>query len=285
MNIIKDLILDEERALYNIKDTNIINCKFDGIKDGESAIKECNNIIIDNCYFNLRYPMWHVDYIKLLNSTLTTNSRAALWYSHNIYISDTTMHGIKALRECNNIEMTSVDIDSSEFGWKSNNIIISDATINGEYAFFEAKNIKMKNITFSGKYSFQYCKNLTIDSANINTKDAFWHAENVVVTNSYIKGEYLGWYSKNITFINCTIEGTQPLCYVEGLKIINCKMIKCDLAFERSTVEADIIGMIDSIKNPLEGYINVENVKEVILDLEEEVLNCKLNIEKKENVS
>lgn len=39
MNNINNLILDEERALYHITDSNIVNCRFDGPKDGESAIK------------------------------------------------------------------------------------------------------------------------------------------------------------------------------------------------------------------------------------------------------
>ena len=38
MNNINNLILDEERALYHITDSNIVNCRFDGPKDGESAI-------------------------------------------------------------------------------------------------------------------------------------------------------------------------------------------------------------------------------------------------------
>lgn len=48
MNIIKDLILDEERALYGVEDTLIVNCRFDGEKDGESAIKELKNYKLSN---------------------------------------------------------------------------------------------------------------------------------------------------------------------------------------------------------------------------------------------
>ena len=44
MKEIKDLILDEERALYNLKEAKIKNIKFDGPQDGESALKECDDI-------------------------------------------------------------------------------------------------------------------------------------------------------------------------------------------------------------------------------------------------
>ena len=69
--------------------------------------------------------------------------------------------------------------------------------------------------------------------------------------NSVVKGEYLAWYSENVTFENCAIIGTQPLCYCKGLKLIGCRMIDTDLAFERSEVEATITTPVASIKNPL----------------------------------
>lgn len=37
MNIIENRKYDEERALYNIKDTEVKNCVFAGLKDGESV--------------------------------------------------------------------------------------------------------------------------------------------------------------------------------------------------------------------------------------------------------
>ena len=130
-----------------------------------------------------------------------------------------------------------------------------------------AKGLKFNNVDFKGKYSFQYIENSVFDNCNLDTKDAFWHAENVVVRNCRVKGEYLAWYAKNITFENCTIIGTQPLCYCEGLKLINCEMHECDLAFERSEVDATITTPVISIKNPLSGKITVPAVGEIIRDI------------------
>ena len=88
--------------------------------------------------------------------------------------------------------------------------------------------------------------------------------------NSVVKGEYLAWYCENVTFENCKIIGTQPLCYCKGLKLINCEMEGCDLAFERSEVEATITTPVISIKNPLCGSrITVPAVGEIIRDIEE----------------
>ena len=146
MKEIKDLILDEERALYDLKNTKIVNIKFDGIQDGESALKECGNLNINNCYFNLRYPLWHVDSFVLENCEMTNNARAAMWYCKDIDIIDCKLNGIKALRECSDIIIKNTDIESFEFGWKCNNLGLVNTNITGEYLFLDSNNIKFNNV-------------------------------------------------------------------------------------------------------------------------------------------
>ena len=111
---------------------------------------------------------------------------------------------------------------------------------------------------------------MVIEDSDLDTKDAFWHAKNVTVKNSVLKGEYLAWYSENLTLIGCRIEGTQPFCYCRNLTLIDCEMISCDLAFERSTVQAQVKGHIDSVKNPISGRISADSIGDVILDLPSE---------------
>ncbi len=81
-----------------------------------------------------------------------------------------------------------------------------------------------------------------------------------------MKGKYSFQY--NVTFENCTIIGTQLLCYCRGLRLIDCKMIGTDLSFEKSEVDARIIGSIDSIKNPTSGTISADEIKDIIMDSE-----------------
>jgi len=271
-----------ERALYGTKDLIVDHCIFDGKEDGESALKECKNIKVIDSYFNLRYPFWHDDTLVISNTTLTPNSRAALWYSNNIKITNSKLHGIKALRECKDIVIKDSSIDSPEFGWRSKNIELINTNItNGDYLFFEASNLKLKNIDMKGKYSFQYIKNMEINKSIIDTKDAFWHSKNITVKDTILKGQYLGWYSNSLTLINCKIIGTQPLCYCKNLKLINCEMIDADLSFEYSDVEATLKGSIDSIKNPKSGYIKVDKVKEIILEDSKYKSKCKIIQRKK----
>ena len=253
MNRIENKTLDQERALYGLRDTLVVNCKFDGPADGESAFKECTDVEADGCFFNLWYPFWHDEGLTIRSSEMTELCRAALWYSHHITIADTKLHGIKALRECSQVKMTGCDIVSPEFGWSVHDMEMEDCDAQAEYFMMRSTGLHFTNVRMQGKYSFQYIEDSVFENCTFDTKDAFWHAKNVVVRNSTVKGEYLAWYCENVTFENCTIIGTQPLCYCQGLKLINCKMVDCDLAFERSHVQASLTAPILSIKNPLTG--------------------------------
>ena len=266
MKIYRSERFGEERALYGVDGVELVDCSFDGIEDGESALKEGKNIKCDGVFFNLRYPFWHDSKVLIENSEMTELCRAALWYSDNVDIRNSKLHGIKALRECSDIKISNSDVKSVEFGWFSHNIDIVNSKFLGEYFMLQAKNLKMSNSSLLGKYSFQYIENSVFENCNFDTKDAFWHAKNIVVRNSIVKGEYRAWYSENITFENCTIIGTQPLCYCKGLKLINCTMIECDLSFEKSEVEAYIIGDIVSVKNVYSGYVKADSIGEIIVD-------------------
>ncbi len=266
MRTVQNEILDEERALYGIDGLEVIGCRFDGPADGESAIKECKNVLAKDSYFNLRYPFWHVDHLKIVDCEQTDLCRAALWYSTDILIKNSKIHGIKALRECADVVMEGCDIVSPEFGWSVNGISMKDSQAKSEYFMLRSERLSFDTVSLKGKYSFQYIKDSEFTNCNFDTKDAFWHAKNVVIKDSVVRGEYLAWYCENVTFENCTIVGTQPLCYCKGLKMINCRMIDTDLAFEKSEVDADITTIVDSIKNPKSGKILVAGAGEIIMD-------------------
>ena len=266
MKVIENQTFDMERALYGSNGILVRNCSFDGPADGESAFKEGRDIETEHCFFNLRYPFWHDHSLKITDSEMTEKCRAALWYSDNVEITDSKLHGIKALRECSTVMIRNCDIISPEFGWSVRGIHMENTTAVSEYFMMRSENLTFREVTFKGKYSFQYIKNATFENCVFDTKDAFWHGENITVKDSVVKGEYLAWYSDGLTLVNCKIIGTQPLCYCKNLKLINCEMVYTDLAFEKSEVEAVITTRVDSIKNPLSGHIQVPELGELIMD-------------------
>jgi hypothetical protein len=266
METIKNQTFDQERALYGSNGIEVVDCAFDGPADGESAFKEGRDISVENCFFNLRYPFWHDDRLKIRSSEMTELCRAALWYSHDIEITDTKLHGIKALRECSRVKMQGCDVISPEFGWSVQEIEMKDCSVQGEYFMMRSDRLRFEDVRLQGKYSFQYIEDSVFENCDFDTKDAFWHAKNVTIRNSVVKGEYLAWYCENVTFDHCKITGTQPLCYCKNLRLIDCEMADTDLSFEKSEVEATITAPILSIKNPLSGRIVVPAVGEIIRD-------------------
>ena len=266
MEIIEHKTFDEERALYGMRDIDVRSSSFDGPADGESAFKECINVSVSDCYFNLRYPFWHDHVLSIKDSEMTEACRAALWYSDHIEIRNTKMHGIKALRECSDVYIADSDIISPEFGWSVHDITVENSRAESEYFMMRSTDLRFRNVNFTGKYSFQYIENALFENCEFNTKDAFWHSKNVTVMDSVVNGEYLAWYSEGLTLINCRIKGTQPFCYCSNLRLVNCSMEDTDLAFEKSTVDAEITTPVISIKNPRGGVIRVPAVSEIIMD-------------------
>ncbi len=265
MELIENQTFDQERALYGSRGIILRNCSFDGPADGESALKESEDVTVNGCRCNLRYPFWHVNRLVIDDTEMTELCRAAIWYSRYIKISNSKLHGIKALRECSDVTITNCDIQSPEFGWSVNNISMEDTDVKGEYFMMRSGSIKFRNVTLSGKYSFQYVENCEFDHCSFDTKDAFWHGKNIVVRDSVINGEYFAWYSDGLTLINCKISGTQPFCYCRNLKLINCELNDADLCFEKSEVDVDITTAVKSIKNPALGTIRVPSVGEIIM--------------------
>lgn len=257
---------DAERALYAERDAELIGCIFDGEADGESALKECEHIKVNNCRFALRYPLWHGRDFLICDCSFTDTARAPMWYTAMATVRHSVIKGVKALRECDDTLIEDSVVNSPEFGWKCRGVKLRGTNVTSEYPFFEAKDLEIKNMRMNGKYSFQYTENSNITDSVLNTKDAFWHSKNVTVSDSEINGEYLGWYSEGLTLINCHISGTQPFCYCKGLRLINCTTENCDLAFEYSDVSAEISGDIVSVKNPRSGRICADSIGEVILE-------------------
>lgn len=266
METIEDKSFDEERALYGSRGLCVRGCAFDGPADGESALKECSDIEVSGSLFNLRYPFWHDRRLKISGCEMTELCRAALWYSEDITVENSLLHGIKALRECADVKMRGCDIVSPEFGWSVRGLEMTDCTAESEYFMMRSVDLRFTNVKFKGKYSFQYIENSVFENCEFDTKDAFWHAKNVTVRNCDVKGEYLAWYCENVTFENCRITGTQPLCCCKGLKLVSCEMHGADLCFEKSDVDAEITSHVISIKNPRSGHIRVPSVGEVIRD-------------------
>ena len=266
MQLIKDKEFGGERPLFGTHDLQLENVI---IRAGESAIKECSNIVALNCRFEGNYPFWHVHGFTIQDCYFDVGGRSALWYSDHLKMKDTVIDAPKLFCEMNDIEIENVQInDADEIFWRCNRINVKNLKLHdGTYPFMFSNDIYVDGLESDSKYVFQYVKNVEIHNAKITTKDAFWEVENVTIYDSELHGEYLGWHSKNLRLVNCHISGEQPLCYAEDLVLENCTFdAACDRAFEYSSVKADIRGSITNIKNPMSGHIVADSIGSITLD-------------------
>ena len=239
------------------------------IHAGESALKETSDIEAVRCRFEGKYPFWCCDGFVVRDCLFTEGARAALWYSRGLVMEDTVIEAPKLFREMDGMQVRRVRIPNAlETFWSCRDLELEDAIVcKGDYIFMHSSGLRIKGLKLQGNYSFQYTKDVEIRDSVLETKDAFWETENVSIYDSVINGEYLGWYSKGLRLVNCRIGGTQPLCYAEDLVLENCSFeLDADLAFEYSSVRADIRGTVTSVKNPRTGSILADGYDEIIID-------------------
>jgi len=257
-------ILGGERPLYKQHDTTILHVT---IQDGESAIKEGRNIVVEQCTFHGKYALWEINKLHVNDCRFSPEARASLWYCHDVEIMDCTIEAPKSLREIHGGTCARLIFpNAEETFWQCSMLKLEQLQLqNADYCFMHSHDISIEDMQLQGNYPLQYVRNIEIHHAQILGRDAFWESENCTVFDSEIRGAYLGWYSKNLTLVRCRIAGTQPLCYAENLTLIDCTFDEdADLAFEYSSVQATINGGITSIVNPKSGKIVAEQVGEII---------------------
>ena len=264
MEEIKRQYYTGERPLFGARSLKIYDTIF---TDGESPLKESRDIELYNSMFKWKYPLWYTKNIKVRSCTWFEMARAGVWYGENIDIADSAVEAAKNFRRCTNLTLCNVSIpDAAETLWHCKGVKIENMVAKGHYFAMNSESMEISDLTLYGNYSFDGARNVTIKNSKLLSKDAFWNSENITVCDSFISGEYLGWNSKNLTLINCTVESLQGMCYIENLTMKNCKLINTTLAFEYSTVEADIVGKIDSVINPSSGRICADYIDTLIIE-------------------
>lgn len=264
MKEIRQEYLTGERALFKGENLKIYDTIF---ADGESPLKESHDIELYGSMFKWKYPLWYCKNITAEDCTWFEMGRAGVWYTDNITVKNAVIEAPKNFRRCHGVTLQNVNFpNAAETLWNCEDVIMEQVTARGDYFAMNSRNMKLRDFQLVGNYSFDGVKNMEIHNARLLSKDAFWNSENVTVYDSFISGEYLGWNARNLTLINCTVESLQGMCYIDNLVMKNCRLLNTTLAFEYSTVDAEINGKIDSVMNPSGGSIRADYIKELIIE-------------------
>ena len=253
-----------ERACFATQGARFDGCIF---ADGESPLKESSDLELKACMFRWKYPLWYCKNVTVEDSSWFEMARAGVWYTNDIKVKDSMLQAPKNFRRCSGVELENVTFThAAETLWGCDNVKLKNVRAKGDYFAMNSQNMEIDGLELDGNYGFDGLKNATVRNSRLLSKDSFWNSENVTVYDSFISGEYLGWNSKNLTLINCTIESLQGMCYIDGLTMKNCRLLDTTLAFEYSTVEAEISSGIESVFNPKSGTIRAERIGELIME-------------------
>ena len=235
--------------------------------DGESPLKESSDIRLYGSMFKWKYPLWYAKDIYARDCTWFEMARAGVWYTDRITVEDSQIEAPKNFRRCTGVTLKNVSFpNAAETLWNCADVTLDHVTAKGDYFAMNCSGLNIDGLTLYGNYSFDGAKNARISNSRLLSKDAFWNSENVTVQGCFISGEYLGWNAKNLTLIDCTVESLQGMCYIDNLVMKNCRLLNTTLAFEYSTVEADITSKVDSVINPSGGRITADSIGELILE-------------------
>lgn len=253
-----------ERALFASKGLHLCEATF---ADGESPLKESSNLVLDNCLFRWKYPLWYCHDITVNNCTLFDTARAGVWYTDNARFNNCVIEAPKTFRRATNLTLGNVQLpNASETLWNCSDVTLNGVSANGAYFGMNCKRVTAEDLTITGDYCFDGAEDVVLRRARLLSKDSFWNSKNVTIYDSFISGEYLAWNSENLTLVNCTIESLQALCYVRNLTMVNCVTLNTTRAFEYSSVDVQIRGEVGSIVNPSSGVIRADSVGQYVAD-------------------
>ena len=164
-----------ERPLFNKSNLEIDKTIFG---EGESPLKESDNIRLKDSSFQWKYPLWYAKDITADNCTWAKMARAGVWYTDNILIKDTFIEAPKNFRRCKELTLSNIVMP---------NVTVYDSYISGEYLGWNSKNLTLINCTIESLQGMCYIDNLVMKNCTlINTTLAFEYSAVDVEVNGKI---------------------------------------------------------------------------------------------------
>ena len=152
-------------ALWYSRVGVIKDCTFKGIK----ALRNSDNITINNCFINSDELGWKCKNIKIYNTSI--NSSYIFLDSKNISLDNVEIIGKYTFQYMNNLKITNSILDTKDAFWHSKNILIKNCTLKGEYLGWYSNNLKLINCKIIGTQPLCYCKNLRLINCTMEKCD------------------------------------------------------------------------------------------------------------------
>ena len=163
------------------------NLSFDNVVcDGVKAVREVNNVNINNSHFHSEEFGWKCNKITLLNSIF--EGPYFMFASKNLNMDNCKLYGKYSFQYMDNVRIENSFLKTKDAFWHCENVIVINSVLEGEYIGWYSKNLTLINCKIKGTQPFCYCQKLKL--INCEMIDADFAFENSTV-NATLKGSLI----------------------------------------------------------------------------------------------
>ena len=163
-------------AIWYAKNAKITDSDLGGIK----AVRECQNITIQNCTIVSQEFGWKSEGITLEDSSI--RSEYLFFDSRNVRLSGVEMQGKYSFQYMQDLEIRNCNLDTKDAFWHSKNVTVIDSVVKGEYLGWFSDGLTLINCVVSGTQPLCYCKNLKLENCTMIGADLAFEYSDVHAT-------------------------------------------------------------------------------------------------------
>ena len=152
-------------ALWYTKDAVITSSKLHGIK----ALRECSDIVIDDCSIISPEFGWSVNDMVMRNSS--AESEYFMMRSSDLRFENVSLKGKYSFQYVTDAVIENCNFDTKDSFWHAKNVTIRNSVIRGEYLAWYCENVTFENCTISGTQPLCYCKGLKLINCRMENAD------------------------------------------------------------------------------------------------------------------
>lgn len=132
---------------------------------GTKAVRECEDITIENCSIQSSEFGWLSRRITIKNTEL--ESEYPFFYSSDIMLDNFVLNGKYSFQYVENVEIRNSLLDTKDAFWHCKNVTVSDSIVKGEYLGWYSENLKLVRCKIIGTQPLCYAKGLILEDCEM----------------------------------------------------------------------------------------------------------------------
>lgn len=195
---------DGESALKESSSVKLHNCRF-ALRyplwhSTDFSLRDC--LMSDTC----RAPMWYSKMGTLRHCRLFGTK--ALRECNDILIEDSVISSDEFGWKCKDIKIRNTSIVSEYFLFETKGASITELKLEGKYSFQYVEDMEIHESILNTKDAFWHAKNVTVNDSEVNGEYLGWYSDGLTLINCKICGTQPFCYCKNLRLVNCTMDNT-----------------------------------------------------------------------------